>query len=203
MKIVCIGRNYSEHARELKNPIPDEPVLFMKPDSSLLMKNKPFFLPEFSNEIHHEVEIVVRINRLGKHIEKRYAHRYYNEISLGIDFTARDLQNRCKKEGKPWEIAKAFDGSAVLGEFIRLDELPDRNAIPFHLDINGRTVQEGNTKDMLFSIDRIIEYVSGFVTFKMGDLLYTGTPAGVGPVEINDRLEGYIGDRRMFNFLIK
>lgn len=203
MKIVCIGRNYREHAKELNNPIPDEPVVFMKPDSSLLLKNKPFFLPDFSKEIHHEVEIVVRINRVGKHIQERYAHRYYSEVSLGIDFTARDLQIRCKKEGKPWEIAKSFDGSAVLGEFIPLSLLNDPRAIPFHLDINGITRQRGNTKDMLFSVDRILSYVSGFVTFKIGDLIYTGTPAGVGPVAINDRLEGYIGDRKMFDFLIK
>ncbi|MBN1952864.1 MAG: fumarylacetoacetate hydrolase family protein [Bacteroidales bacterium] len=203
MKIVCIGRNYTEHARELNNPVPDEPVVFMKPDSALLLKNKPFFLPDFSREIHHEVEVVVRINRVGKHIQERFAHRYYNEVSLGIDFTARDLQNRCKKEGKPWEIAKGFDGSAVLGEFISLESMNSPKAIPFHLDVNGNTVQRGNTADMLFSIDRIIAYVSRFVTFKIGDLIYTGTPAGVGPVAVNDRLEGYLEDRKMFNFLVK
>ena len=203
MKIVCIGRNYTEHALELNNPVPDEPVVFMKPDSSLLLKNKPFFLPEFSSEIHHEVEVVYRINRVGKHIEEKFAPRYYSEISLGIDFTARDLQSKCKKEGKPWEISKGFDGSAVLAEFIKLDSIPDPAAIPFRLDVNGTTVQEGNTAHMLFSIDRIISYVSQFVTFKIGDLIYTGTPAGVGPVRINDRLEGYIGDQKMFSFLVK
>lgn len=203
MKIVCIGRNYVAHAKELNNPVPEEPVVFMKPDSSLLLKNKPFFLPEFSKEIHHEVELVVRINRVGKHIQEKFAHRYYDEISLGIDFTARDLQAKCKEAGKPWEIAKGFDGSAVLGEFIPLDSLQDSKSIPFHLDINGKTVQSGNSSEMLFSIDRIISYVSTFVTFKIGDLIYTGTPAGVGPVAINDRLEGYIEDRRMLNFLVK
>lgn len=192
-----------EHARELNNPVPDEPVFFMKPDSSLLINNKPFFLPDFSNEIHHEVEIVIKISRLGKNIQKKFAPRYYNEVTVGIDFTARDLQRICKEKGKPWEIAKGFDGSAVLGEFISLSDLINQNEIDFHLDINGKSAQKGNTRDMVFSIDRIIEYISQFVTLKMGDLIYTGTPAGVGPVKINDRLEAYIEEKKLLDFIVK
>ena len=203
MKIICIGRNYEEHARELNNPVPAEPIFFMKPDSSLLANNKPFFIPEFSNEIHHEVEIVIKISRLGKNIQQKFASRYYNELTTGIDFTARDLQRNCKKEGKPWEIAKGFDGSAVLGQFIPLSELVNQKEISFRLDINGKTIQTGNTRDMLFSIDRVIEYVSQFVTLKMGDMIYTGTPAGVGPVKINDRLEAFIEDRKLLDFRVK
>jgi 2-keto-4-pentenoate hydratase/2-oxohepta-3-ene-1,7-dioic acid hydratase in catechol pathway len=203
MKIICIGRNYVEHARELNNPVPDEPVFFMKPDSSLLINNKPFFLPDFSKEIHHEVEIVIKISRLGKNIQKKFAPRYYNEVTVGIDFTARDLQRICKEKGKPWEIAKGFDGSAILGEFISLSDLINPNEIEFHLDINGNSAQKGNTRDMVFSIDRIIEYISQFVTLKMGDLIYTGTPAGVGPVKINDRLEAYIEEKKLLDFIVK
>ena len=203
MKIICIGRNYVEHAKELNNPVPDVPVFFMKPDSALLINNKPFFLPGFSNEIHHEVEIVFKINRLGKNIKQKFASRYYNEITVGIDFTARDLQHLCKEKGNPWEIAKGFDGSAVLGRFISLSDLKNKEDISFRLDMNGRTVQTGNSGDMLFSIDRIIEYVSQFVTLKMGDIIFSGTPAGVGPVSIDDRLEAYIGDRKLLDFLVK
>jgi 2-keto-4-pentenoate hydratase/2-oxohepta-3-ene-1,7-dioic acid hydratase in catechol pathway len=203
MKIICIGRNYIEHAKELNNPVPDEPVFFMKPDSSILVNNKPFFLPDFSKEIHHEVEIVIRINRLGKNIEKKFASRYYNEVTVGIDFTARDLQRICKEQGRPWEIAKAFDGSAVLGSFVQLSTIKNPDSIEFSLDINGRKVQKGNTINMIFSIDRIIEYVSQFVTLKIGDIIYTGTPAGVGAVNINDRLEAYIGERKLLDFVVK
>jgi 2-keto-4-pentenoate hydratase/2-oxohepta-3-ene-1,7-dioic acid hydratase in catechol pathway len=203
MKIICIGRNYAEHAKELNNPVPDEPVFFMKPDSALLLNNKPFYLPDFSNEIHHEVEIVVRINRLGKNIQEKFASRYYNEMTTGIDFTARDLQRKCKEQGKPWEIAKGFDGSAVLGEFISLAEIGNRDSIPFRLDINGHTAQAGNSEEMIFSIDRIIEYVSQFVTLKMGDIIFTGTPSGVGPVNINDRLEAYIENKKLLDFKVK
>jgi 2-keto-4-pentenoate hydratase/2-oxohepta-3-ene-1,7-dioic acid hydratase in catechol pathway len=203
MKIICVGRNYAEHARELNNPLPAEPVIFMKPDSALLLNNKPFFLPEFSKEIHHEVEVVVRINRIGKHIDEQFARRYYSEVTAGIDFTARDLQNIFRKEGKPWELAKGFDGSAAVGELINLQTIVSPLAIPFRLDLNGSTVQKGNTADMLFSIDKIIAFVSRFITFKIGDLVYTGTPAGVGPVKINDHLEGYIEDRKVFDFMIK
>ncbi len=203
MKIICIGRNYSEHARELNNPIPAELIFFMKPDSSLLLGNKPFFLPEFSSEIHHELEIVVKICRLGKYIDKKFANRYYNEITAGIDFTARDLQNRCKKEGHPWEIAKAFDASAVLGKFLNLSLIGNINNISFSLKVNDKIVQQGNTADMLFDVDTIISYISKFVTLKIGDIIFTGTPAGVGPVSLNDHLEGFIGGGKVFNFKIK
>jgi acylpyruvate hydrolase len=182
MKIICIGRNYAEHAKELNNPLPSKPVFFMKPDSALLIGNNPFFLPDFSNEIHYEAEIVLKISRLGKNIQKKFAHRYYSTIGVGIDFTARDLQEVCKKAGHPWEIAKAFDQSAVINRFVSLDSVPDRNAISFQLEQNGNTVQKGNTKDLIFSFDEIISYVSMFITLKTGDLIYTGTPAGVGPV---------------------
>ena len=203
MKIICIGKNYGEHIKELGNTIPQEPVFFMKPDSSLLVGNKPFFLPEFSNEIHHEVELVLKICRLGKHIEKRYAHRYYNEVTAGIDFTARDLQNKCRKEGNPWEIAKGFDGSAVLGKFLNLALFQDINKINFSLKVNDKLVQQGNSADMLFDADTIISYVSQFVTLKIGDIIYTGTPAGVGTVKINDHLEGFIEDKKVFDFRVK
>jgi len=203
MKIICIGKNYAEHAKELNSQVPSEPLFFMKPDSALLLGNNPFYLPDFSNEVHHEIEIVVKINRLGKHIERKFASRYYNEITVGVDFTARDLQRICVKEGKPWEIAKAFDGSAALGKFINYNQVKDSAAIPFHLDIDGKTVQEGNTKYMVFSIDVLIEYVSKFITLKIGDLLYTGTPVGVGPVKINNKLEGYIEEKKLFDFLVK
>ncbi len=203
MKIICIGRNYVKHARELKNDIPEEPVFFMKPDSALLLSNKPFFIPDFSNEIHHEVELIIKINRLGKNIEARFAHRYYNEIGLGIDFTARDVQRKLAEKGLPWEKAKAFDSSAVVGQFLPKEELGDLGQITFSLNKNGEPVQQGNSSDMIFPFDSIIEHVSKYVTLKIGDLIYTGTPAGVGPVKIGDRLEGFVGDRKMFDFEIK
>jgi acylpyruvate hydrolase len=203
MKIICIGRNYIEHARELDNKVPEEPVFFMKPDSSLIRNNKPFFYPDFSNEIHHEIEIVVKINRLGKYIEKKFAHRYYEEVAPGIDFTARDLQKKQAMDGKPWEISKAFDGSAPLGKFVRLNSLPDPSAIRFRLEKNGREVQKGNTKDMIFSIDEVIAYVSKFLTLKIGDLIYTGTPAGVGPVKIGDQLTAYLEDKCLLDFYVR
>lgn len=203
MKIICIAKNYTKHIEELKSSVPDQPVFFMKPDSSLLLNNKPFFLPDFSSDLHHEVEIVIKINRLGKHIERKFASRYYNEITVGIDFTARDLQKTCKDEGNPWEIAKAFDGSAVLGKFIKLDKISNTESIQFSLYINGRKVQDGNTANMLFKFDHIIEYISQFVTLKMGDLIYTGTPVGVGPVKINDHLEGFIEEKKLFDFMVK
>ena len=203
MKIFCIGRNYSDHAKELNSPVPEEPIFFLKPDSALILNNQPFFLPDFSNEIHHEVEIVLKINRLGKHIEKRFANRYYEEIGIGIDFTARDLQRKQAQAGKPWEIAKAFDGSAPLGKFIKRDKLPDYNAINFHLEKNGEIVQQGNTQDMLFHFDELIAYISRFLTLKIGDLIFTGTPAGVGPVKIGDRLTAYIEDKIMLDFFVK
>lgn len=203
MKIICIGRNYLKHAKELESEIPTEPVFFMKPDSSLLLDNRHFYIPEFSNEVHHEVELVVKINRLGKYIEARYAHRYYDEIGLGVDFTARDLQRQLIAKGLPWEKSKAFDSAAVLGDFIAKEEMGDLGQIEFSLQKNGETVQQGNSKDMIFTIDTIIEHVSQFVTLKIGDLIYTGTPAGVGAVHIDDRLEGFIGERKMFDFLVK
>ncbi len=203
MKILCIGRNYVEHIKELNNQIPAEPVIFSKPDSALLLKNKPFFIPDFAKEFHHEVEIVVKINRLGKNIAPEFANRYYNEIGLGIDFTARDLQSQLKNKGLPWEKAKAFDGSAVLSEFITKDEFPDLQNIDFRLDINDETRQKSNTSLMIYPIDEIISHVSQYFTLKIGDLIYTGTPAGVGPVTINDRLKGYIGDKLMFDFFVK
>ncbi len=203
MKIICIGRNYIKHARELEHDIPEEPVFFMKPDSSLLLDNRHFYLPGFSEEIHYEVELVIKINRLGKTIEARYAHRYYDEIGLGVDFTARDVQRQLIEKGLPWEKAKAFDSSAVLGDFIPKEELGDLGLIQFSLQKNGEAVQLGNSKDMIFNVDTIIEHISRYVTLKIGDLIYTGTPAGVGPVKINDQLEGFIGERKMFDFLIK
>lgn len=204
MKIICIGRNYVAHARELNNELPTEPVIFMKPDSALLRNNDPFYIPDWSNDLHHEVELIVKISKLGKSIEREFAPRYYSEVGLGIDFTARDLQNKLKDKGLPWEKAKAFDHSAVIcKEFIPIDSLPNRDAINFRLDINGKTVQEGNTSLMIFPIDELIAHISRYFTLKIGDLIYTGTPAGVGPVRIDDRLEGYLEDRKMFDFLVR
>lgn len=204
MKIICIGRNYSEHVRELNNDIPTEPVIFMKPDSALLRNNEPFYIPDFSKDVHYECELIVRINRLGKNIETRFANRYYDELGLGIDFTARDLQNQLKDKGLPWEKAKAFDRSAVISsEFIPTSELPDLNAIRFQLKKNGETVQNGDSSFMLFPIDELISQVSKYFTLKIGDLIYTGTPAGVGPVAIGDRLEGFLENKKMFDFEVK
>ena len=204
MKIICIGRNYAKHAEELNNPIPDEPVVFLKPDTAILLKKHPFFIPEHSNEVHHEVEVVVKINRLGKHIEPRFAHKYYDEIGLGIDFTARDVQAKCKEKGLPWEKAKAFDGSAAVSRFFKLSALNKPiTDIDFHLDINGSTVQKGNTKNMLFPVNEIIAHVSKYFTLKTGDLIFTGTPAGVGKVNRNDLLELYLEGDRIFYFNVK
>ncbi|MBL7968803.1 MAG: fumarylacetoacetate hydrolase family protein [Prolixibacteraceae bacterium] len=204
MKIICVGRNYVAHAHELNNEVPTEPVLFMKPDSALLRNNDPFYIPDWSNDVHHEIELIVRINRLGKNIEKRFAHRYYDEIGLGIDFTARDVQNALKDKGLPWEKAKAFDHSAVIcSEFIPVNELPNLNSIHFRLDKNGIPVQEGDSALMIFPIDDIIAHVSKYFTLKIGDLIYTGTPAGVGPVKIGDRLEGYLEGQKKFDFFVK
>lgn len=204
MKIIAVGMNYAAHNKELSHTLElKEPTIFMKSDSSLLKDGKPFFIPDFSSEIHYETEVVIRIDRLGKNIAERFAHRYYNEVTVGIDFTARDLQRRLRAEGLPWELSKAFDNSAVIGDFIPLEEAGDVNALPFHLDINGNRAQEGNTKDMLFAVDRIVSYVSRFFTLKIGDLIYTGTPAGVGPVSIGDHLEGYLGDRKLLDFYVR
>ena len=203
MKIIAIGRNYVDHAKELKNPVPEQPVFFMKPETAIIRNNKPFFYPDFSENIHYETEIVIKINRLGKNIAEKYAHRYYDEVAIGIDFTARDLQQKAKDKGLPWEIAKAFDGSAPLSEFISIKQIKDVNDINFSLNINSKLVQSGNTKDMIFSVDKIIAYISQFVTLKIGDLIFTGTPAGVGQIKINDRLEAFVEDKKMMNFLIK
>jgi 2-keto-4-pentenoate hydratase/2-oxohepta-3-ene-1,7-dioic acid hydratase in catechol pathway len=204
MKIICIGRNYAKHAEELNNPIPDEPVVFLKPETALLLKKHPFFIPEHTNEVHHEIELVIKINRLGKHIESRFAHKYYSEIGLGIDFTARDVQADCKEKGLPWEKAKAFDGSAAVSKFFPLDSLgKDIQNIDFHLNINGETVQKGNTSMMLFPVNEIISHVSKYFTLKTGDLIFTGTPAGVGPVKRNDLLELFLEGKRVFYFNVK
>lgn len=204
MKIICVGRNYVAHAKELNNEVPEEPVLFLKPDTALLRNNDPFYIPEWSANLHHEVELIVRINRIGKNIDQKFAHRYYDEIGLGIDFTARDVQDALKSKGLPWEKSKAFDHSAVIcREFVNVGALPDRNAINFRLDINGQSVQEGNSSLMIFSMDTIISQVSKYFTLKIGDLIYTGTPAGVGPVKIGDRLEGYMEGQKMFDFFVK
>lgn len=204
MKIICVGRNYSEHIRELNSELPEEPVIFMKPDSALLRNNDPFYIPAFSKDLHYECELVIRIKRLGSHIEKGFANRYYDEIGLGIDFTARDLQNKLKEKGLPWEKSKAFDRSAVIcAEFLPKTSLPDLNAIRFELKKNGVTVQRGNSAMMLYPVDELISHISNYFTLKIGDLIYTGTPAGVGPVTIGDRLEGFLEGTRMFDFEIK
>ena len=204
MKIFAIGLNYDSHNKEMKRTFEsDEPVLFMKPDTALLKDGKPFMLPDFSKEMHYETEIVVKINRLGKNISERFAHRYYDEITVGIDFTARDLQKKLKERGLPWEISKSFDNSAAIGKFISKSEISDIQNLNFHLDINGKTVQQGNTEEMIYSVDKIISYISSFFTVKIGDLIYTGTPSGIGPVAIDDHLQGYIEDRKLLDFKIK
>ncbi len=204
MKIICIGRNYAAHAHELGNPTTTEPLFFCKPDSSILPKGNAFYIPEWSKSIHYEVELVVRINRLGKHIDQAFAHRYYDEIGLGIDFTARDVQDELKKKGHPWEKAKSFDGSAVISsQWINKSEIENLHDIAFELHQNGQPVQTGNSSQMIYSIDYLIHYVSQFMTLKIGDFLFTGTPAGVGAVSTNDVLEGYIGQQKMFRVNIK
>jgi 2-keto-4-pentenoate hydratase/2-oxohepta-3-ene-1,7-dioic acid hydratase in catechol pathway len=203
MKIIAIGRNYQEHAKELNNPIPTEPVVFLKPDTALLKEGKAFYHPDFSNDIHYEVELIIKIGKEGKHITSKFARNYIEAIGLGIDFTARDLQQKCKEKGLPWEIAKAFDHSAPIGEFIPINEIPDLNAIQFSLKQNQLVVQNGNSADMIFSFDDIISYVSQRFTLKKGDLIFTGTPAGVGKINIGDLLEGYISNRKMLSVPVK
>jgi len=195
--------NYRRHAMEMGRPFPSEPVVFMKPDSSLLKKNKPFFLPDFSSDIHYELEVVVKISKLGKSISPKFAPRYYDEITAGIDITARDIQARLSKSLLPWEISKGFDGSAPIGEFIPVSTAGDIRNLDFHLEINGRIVQQGNTSDMIFGVDELISYVSRFFTLKTGDLIFTGTPSGVGPLKRNDHLVARIGDRPLLDFNIK
>lgn len=203
MKIICIGRNYAEHAKELNNPVPQEPVIFLKPDTALLPKKMPFFYPDFSKDIHYEAELVVKIDKVGKNIAEKFAHTYYSQITMGIDFTARDLQSVYKKEGLPWERAKAFDGSAPVGRFIDKSRFTDINKLSFSLEINGEQRQSGNTSNMLFSVDMIIAYVSQFFTLKIGDLIFTGTPAGVGPIAIGDQMTASIEGQKVLGLKIK
>ena len=203
MKIICIGRNYAEHIKELENEKPTDPVIFLKPDTAILVKKQPFFIPDFSNDVHYEVEVLVKIDRIGKHIDKKFAHKYYNEIGLGIDFTARDLQSKLKEKGLPWEKAKSFDGAAVIGDWIPIGDIKDLNAIEFSLKKNDNIVQIGNTSHMLWKIDELIEYISKYFTLKIGDIIFTGTPAGVGKVEANDKLVGFIENKKMFSITVK
>jgi 2-keto-4-pentenoate hydratase/2-oxohepta-3-ene-1,7-dioic acid hydratase in catechol pathway len=203
MKIICIGRNYSEHAKELNNAVPEKPVVFLKPATALLKDNKPFYLPDWSSDMHYETELVLKVCKQGKYIEEKFAHKYYDEVSVGIDFTARDLQSQQKAKGLPWEIAKSFDNSAAIGTFTKVADLGKAQGFEFSMSLNGTEVQKGNTDDMLFSFDRIIAYTSQFFTLQVGDLIYTGTPAGVGPVRIGDRLEGYLEGLIVFDFEIK
>lgn len=204
MKIICIGRNYTEHISELKNEKPDEPVIFMKPDTAILLKKQPFFIPDFSEDVHYETEILVKIKKVGKHIQEKFAHKYYDEIGLGIDFTARDLQQKLKEKGLPWEKAKAFDGAAVIGEkWVKKNSIKDLNNLNFSLERNEERVQEGNTSHMLWKIDELIAYISTFFTLKIGDIIFTGTPAGVGKVAANDRLTGFIEENQIFSIQIK
>lgn len=203
MKIICIGRNYAAHIEELKNEKPGKPVVFLKPDTALLKGSAPFFYPDFSENIHHELELVLKVSKEGKYIQHQFAHRYFDEIGLGIDFTARDLQDQCKAKGLPWEIAKAFNGSAPIGDFKPVSDFSDLKDIDFQLEVNGEMRQKGNTSLMLFDFATIISYVSQFFTLKKGDLIYTGTPAGVGPVKIGDRLTGFIGTEKMLDFEVK
>jgi 2-keto-4-pentenoate hydratase/2-oxohepta-3-ene-1,7-dioic acid hydratase in catechol pathway len=203
MKIICIGRNYAAHIEELKNEKPGQPVVFLKPDTALIKGGAPFYYPDFSTNIHHEVELVLKISKEGKYIQPQFAHRYFEEIGLGIDFTARDLQDQCKAKGLPWEIAKAFNGSAPIGDFKSVSEFSDLKNIDFHLEINGEVKQKGNTSLMLFDFATIISYVSQFFTLKKGDLIYTGTPAGVGPVQTGDQLIGFIGNEKMLHVEVK
>ena len=203
MKIICIGRNYAEHAKELNNAVPTEPVIFLKPDSAILQTNKPFYIPKFSNNVHHELELVVKINKVGKHIKKEFAHKYYDQITVGIDFTARDLQTQLKEKGLPWEKAKGFDFSAPVGKFIPISSLKNPQNISFHLTKNGEIVQQGVSSDMIFEIDTLIEQVSKYFTLKIGDLIYTGTPSGVAQVNIGDTLEAYLEGQKLLSIPVK
>lgn len=203
MKIIAIGRNYADHAKELNNPVPQVPVIFMKPDTALLKDNKPFYLPQFSQNIQHEIELVLKISKEGKHINEKFAGNYFEEIGLGVDFTARDIQSRHKTEGLPWELAKAFDGSAPVSEFVSKANFPNLYNLSIKLNVNGETRQQGNTQQLLFSFEHIIAFVSQYITLKKGDLIFTGTPAGVAKVAVGDHLEGYLEDKKMLDFYIK
>ncbi|WP_309609888.1 fumarylacetoacetate hydrolase family protein [Flavobacterium sp.] len=203
MKIICIGRNYTEHIAELQNERPTEPVVFLKPDSAVLLKQHPFVIPEFSNDVHHEIELIVKISKVGKYVDTKFAHKYYDEISVGIDFTARDLQDKLKEKGLPWEKAKAFDGSAVIGDFLHKNTFNSLENVKFDLTKNGETVQSGNTDNMLWKIDELISYVSQFFTLKIGDIIFTGTPSGVAKVNSEDVLEGFLEGNKLFRIQIK
>ena len=203
MKLICIGRNYTAHIEELENEKPTDPVVFLKPDTSILLKKQPFFIPDFSDDVHHEVEVLVKINKVGKHIAKKFAHKYYDEVGLGIDFTARDLQAQLKAKGLPWEKAKAFDGAAVIGKWLSKAKFQDINNIKFSLRKNDEIVQSANTELMLWKVDELIEYVSKYFTLKIGDIIFTGTPAGVGKVFAEDRLQGYIEEEEIFSIKVK
>jgi 2-keto-4-pentenoate hydratase/2-oxohepta-3-ene-1,7-dioic acid hydratase in catechol pathway len=203
MKIICIGRNYTEHIEELANEKPSEPVVFLKPDTSILLKKQPFFIPDFSNDVHYEVEVLVKIDRIGKHIDSKFSHKYYNEIGLGIDFTARDLQSKLKEKGLPWEKAKSFDGAAVIGNWVDKTKFESIDSLNFHLNKNEKKVQIGNTQNMLWKVDEIIAYVSKYFTLKIGDVIFTGTPSGVGRVEKNDVLSGFLEEEQLFSIKVK
>ncbi|MCJ8164638.1 fumarylacetoacetate hydrolase family protein [Pontibacter sp. E15-1] len=203
MKILAIGRNYADHIAELQNEVPDEPVIFFKPDTAILRNNEPFYYPDYTSDVHHEAELILRICREGKDIDRKFAHKYYDGIGLGIDFTARDLQAKAKAKGLPWALAKGFNGSAPVSEFLPLDLFPDLRNINFRLDVNGETRQQGNSRMMLNPFEDIIAYISRFITLKTGDIIFTGTPQGVGPVQLGDRLEGYVEDKKLLDFEIK
>lgn len=203
MKIICIGRNYIDHAKELNNPIPEKPIFFLKPDTALIQNNEPFYYPKHSNDVHYEAELVLKIAKSGKDISEEFAHTYFQEIGIGIDFTARDLQAECKKKGLPWEIAKAFDQSAPVGKFINISTLDNHASINFSLTINGQEKQKGNSSDMIFSFEKIIAYVSKFITLAKGDLIFTGTPSGVGPIAIDDHFEAYLEGNKLLDFEVK
>ena len=203
MKIICIGKNYKSHINEMGSKMQQEPLFFFKPDTAILQRNRPFFIPEFANQFDYEIELVYKISKVGKNINEKFANTYYSEIGLGVDFTARDLQQQCIKNGNPWEICKSFDNSAAISKFIPLENIINKENINFKLYKNNQIVQEGNSKDMVFSIDKIISYISQFITLKLGDIIFTGTPSGIGKISINDRLEGWIEEKKMFEFDIK
>lgn len=203
MKILCIGRNYHEHVKEMKSDVPSTPVFFMKPDTALIIKNRPFYLPDFSEEIHYEAELVLKICKVGKNIRKEFAHNYYKEIGIGLDLTARDLQTKCKEKGLPWLIAKGFDNSAPIGKFRSVSSFENISDINFHLELNGKTVQKASSSEMIFSFEDIISYISNFITLKMGDLIFTGTPSGVGPLKIGDKLEAFLEGEKMLGCVVK
>lgn len=203
MKVICIGRNYTEHIEELANEKPTEPVVFLKPDTAILLKKQPFFIPDFSDDVHHEVEVLVKIDRIGKYIDSKFSHKYYSQIGLGIDFTARDLQAKLKTKGLPWEKAKSFDGAAVVGNWVDKSKFESMDTLNFHLEKNGEKVQVGNTANMLWKIDELIAYVSQYFTLKIGDIIFTGTPSGVGRVVANDKLDGFLEEEKLFSIRVK